>query len=209
MKTTIFSILLLAQLSFAGLFSTSPKEVCNSIGDVSVRLECDKHIAGKTFEEKYLDRCLVVSKIVKKVSAGNKWESVLDCLDGMAGKTKNSIAKAQLEACEKLENSNKASYVTTCLVTNFDNGLFEICTKPLKAGISNYEAAGTCMDSIKTYQPSSSEAVVARQNCFEKNTKGPMRVNTWSEVSSCLREAAPEPAESAQPTGKPAMKSYR
>ena len=207
MKTTIFSILLLGQLSFAGFFSTTAVEVCKSIGDVSVRLDCDKHIAGKTFDEKNLDRCLVVSKIVKKVSAGNKWETVLDCLDGMAGKAKNSISKVQLEACEKLESSNKAAYVSNCLIGNFDSGLFEVCTKPLK--LSNYEAAGTCMDSIKTFQPFSSEAVVAKKNCFETNNKGTMRVNTWSEVSSCFREAAPEPAEVVRPGGKPGMSGHR
>lgn len=195
--------------AFAGwLISTKPKDVCNSIGDVGLRIECDKHVTGKSFNEEYLDRCLTVSKIIKKVPTGNNWQTVLDCLDGVAGKTKNSISKAQLETCEKLESSNKASYVTTCLTANFDNGLFEVCTKPLK--LSNYEASGTCMDSIKTFPPYSEDAVTARQNCFEKNSKGNMRVNTWSEVSTCFREAAPEPETApVRPAGKSGMGSHR
>lgn len=196
------AVLFFSTSSFAGLFTaTKPKEVCTQIAlkDARLGIECDRLISDKnnTYDADYLDWCMTVAQLAKKVSSASA-EDGLTCLKETANKKLSSIPKKQIEFCSDLQDSNMSRAVLNCIAYAQPPELIEVCKKTLQIG-KNYQAADGCMSITKKFKNVGAQEIESAKKCFSDQTKGPMKVNTWSEIFSCMNDVAP--AETPSSTG--------
>ncbi len=186
-----FAIVFSTSISFAGFFSFEPKEVCESIpkGMDEVK-KCQNLIASKKFNKDLAEKCLDISKLVKK-RALYKYEYVSLCMEGIADKT-NEISADHLKLCDKLISANQARAATICMMK--DTSYVSVCSGPIKNG--DLAKGVECLSAVELVAETKIPAPKVRE-CL--TSPGTMKAVTGDSLVKCLLDLAPA-GQSTGPT---------